>query len=174
MRNAASNTNHSRLGWLAAAVCAVMFVFAAPVRATLISGTGSTSDGWNFDTERVVTDLSLSSPADIFFVQVITDWRIRTRGSATLMALPGQIYADLISAPSDESGFAADVPLLFNTTYVIKTQEGKYAKFVITGESAAAYTFNYVFQDDGTRVLGIPATLDEQTWGRLKRLYSLD
>jgi len=88
------------------------------------------------------------------------------------LASPDSSYEELTTAPEDSNAyFTAVVPYPFQV-YVVMTNEGHYAKLrgVDLGPGGD-FTFEYSYQDNGTRVLvgGVPT--EETTWGRVKSLY---
>jgi hypothetical protein len=81
-------------------------------------------------------------------------------------------YEELTTAPEDSNEYFIMVVPYPDVVYVMRTNEGHYAKFrgVDLGPGGD-FTLEYSYQDDGTRVLVDDVPTEQTTWGRMKSLY---
>lgn len=142
------------------------------VRAGVVSGIVVLPSGAFDFSEQTSPAFALDPSADIlaaYVVDPIEGFFVNARFGATIAALPGVDYADLAEAPSDSSLYTDFiVPAAYNVTYVVKTQEGHYAKFRFVSLVAA---IEYSYQPNGSRILVDATPAKAISWGQLKAIY---
>jgi hypothetical protein len=80
-------------------------------------------------------------------------------------------YAELTTAPVEPSAYSESVEIFSYGVYVIRTQEGHYAKLRMESLGGGGMTIEYTYQDDGSLVLVRTVPVESSTWGRVKALY---
>lgn len=88
---------------------------------------------------------------------------------ALVAHLPDSTFEDLKYAPDDTTLYNFYQPYFVNSTYVVKTGDGKYAKIQFQ-QVIPAPIMEYVYQPDGTRKLFDPDSVGVQitSWGTIK------
>jgi len=82
----------------------------------------------------------------------------------------GITYESVLEAPEDPSAYSTLFDFSPNRVWIVKTQEGHYAKVRFFNEFFAG-PFEYTYQDNGTRYFTEPLPSETVTWGRIKALY---
>ena len=96
---------------------------------------------------------------------------LTTNGSARVAPGPaGVAYEDILEAPVDPSQYVQILQVFTGESYVVFTLEGHYAKLRVT--QLGTLTFEYVYQDDGSRVLDPDVPVQASSWSQIKALYS--
>jgi hypothetical protein len=81
-------------------------------------------------------------------------------------------YEELTTAPEDPDEYFVWIIPCPAGVYVVQTNEGHYAKIRPMDLNASwEFTFEYSYQDDGTRTLVSGVPTEHTTWGRIKSLY---
>jgi hypothetical protein len=88
------------------------------------------------------------------------------------VAAPDSSYEALTTAPEDSNAYFVAVVPYPDEVYVVRTNKSRYAK--IRGldlRPGGEFTFEYSYQDDGTRILTGKVPIEQTTWGKVKSLH---
>jgi hypothetical protein len=109
------------------------------------------------------------------------DFAMGINGGWFLLAMPpdagiaivaDSTFEELTTAPEDPDRYFVIVYPYPNEVYVVRTEEGHYAKIrPIDLNASGEFTFEYRYQDDGSRVLDDTVPVEATSWGRIKALY---
>ena len=80
-------------------------------------------------------------------------------------------YGELTSAPANVDAYGEVQVASLGVVYIVRTGDGNYVKLQIIAFVGGGITFEYTYQDDGSRVLAQPLATGQTTWGRIKSLY---
>jgi hypothetical protein len=88
---------------------------------------------------------------------------------AELVMMSGMAWERVTQAPADTVVYVHELSLFQDSTYVIRTGDGQYAKFRVVNMGAGY--FEYVYQSSGSRVLDETVPTQVTTWGRIKEMF---
>jgi hypothetical protein len=170
----------SRLSLLVpvAAILASLLLDAHPCRATLHSGEAHIhwDAVWDFSDFKA----TVLPDGDLYWVEVTLQPKSTpssvmyfTSNPPALItfAPPDSTYEQLTSAPADLGSYGESLAALLGYIYVVRTGEGNYVKLHIKAFVGGGITFDYTYQDDGSRVLAPTTATALTTWGKIKSLY---
>lgn len=129
--------------------------------------------GWDFS-EQVSTTGPFEG--DIFIAIVVDPplgWRVVASffSTALIAVIPDSTYEELQFAPADTSAYSFDAPADVGLVYVIRTEEGHYAKMHLLQCDYAGTIMEYTYQPDGSRRLFNKIAVESISWGKIKALY---
>ena len=163
---------------LSAAVLLILVMHTA--EAKLHTGIALIEPGpaWDFSDSVAVTPPN----GDLHWLVVALNSGARSQGAfpyffltdapaAAALAPTDSTFEELSSAPTDSVLYQEGAELFTFRVYVVRTQEQHYAKVKIALIGAGGITIQYVYQDDGSRILAEPVAIEPVTWGRIKALY---
>lgn len=146
-------------------------LMSSSVYSDVISGTTLINPGWNFTLMENVMWYDCH-----VFVALVVDppperLLVICNNNSCIAMLPDSTFEGLMYAPEDSSLYDTHQPALQETTYVIKTGDGKYAKIVFTKVwPMHEAEMMYVYQPDGSRKLFNDVGTETKSWGFIKLL----
>ena len=148
---------------------------------TLITGSGTLiGGGWRFsDTTSVQPDSSdilmvIASLSEDFLAGYPYIIGANTTLGASITVIPDTAFSALTSAPPDDSveyPYTGWLWAYTNSTYVVKTQDNKYAKFHFVYLGPSHPIIEYAYQSDGSRNLNQEVGTTNVSWGKIKLIY---
>jgi hypothetical protein len=157
-------------GLMALFLFGVALSIATSASAELIHGFAYHDDAFDFERQQSVFHLDPSADLILGYVaDPPLGYRTMGQHGAELVLMSGMTWEEVTVAPGDTSLYYWDLPLYQDSTYVIRTGEGHYAKFRVL--VPGVFYFEYVYQSDGSRVLDGTVPTQVTTWGRIKELF---
>jgi hypothetical protein len=130
------------------------------------SATCSLFEGYCGDFATGIADIHTAAEPTAFILLAMPP------GAGIAIAPRDSSYEGLTTAPEDPDEYFVSVVPCPAEVYVVRTNEGHYAKIrPVDLNASGEFTFEYSYQDDGTRILDNGVPVQQTTWGKMKALY---
>ena len=129
--------------------------------------------GWDFSEQVSTTGPFEGDISIVIVVDPPLGWRVVASffSTALIAVIPDSTYEELQFAPADTSVYSFDAPADVGLVYVIRTEEGHYAKMHLLQCDYAGISMEYTYQPDGSRRLFNEIAVESTSWGKIKALY---